>query len=211
MQNKIRIIENLDTLTGLTMLELGSNRIRELQNMDHLTALQKLWLGRNRITCIKNIESLVNLRCLGLQSNRIVTIQGLEKLVHLEELYISNNGITRLEGLATLTCLQTLDVAANRIAKIENLASCHDTLQEFWCNDNQIASFDDLSELTGARALQTVYLERNPVASHPQYRNIVYSTLRQLTQIDAIPVTRSSMLAAMQMSPQRSPIDVQQP
>lgn len=37
------------------MLELGSNRIRMIENLDSLALLRELWLGRNRITEIANL------------------------------------------------------------------------------------------------------------------------------------------------------------
>ena len=53
------------------------------------------------------------------------------------------------------------------------------------CNDNQISDWKDVDQLAGAKQLQTVYLERNPVAGDVNYRRKLKLALPSLTQIDA--------------------------
>ena len=53
------------------------------------------------------------------------------------------------------------------------------------CNDNQISDWKDIDQLAGAKQLQTVYLERNPVAKDVSYRRKLKLALPSLTQIDA--------------------------
>ncbi|PNI14309.1 PPP1R7 isoform 20, partial [Pan troglodytes] len=76
------------------------------------------------------------------------------------------------------------DIASNRIKKIENISHLTE-LQEFWMNDNLLESWSDLDELKGARSLETVYLERNPLQKDPQYRRKVMLALPSVRQIDA--------------------------
>ncbi|KAL4689818.1 hypothetical protein H8959_012609 [Pygathrix nigripes] len=52
-------------------------------------------------------------------------------------------------------------------------------------NDNLLESWSDLDELKGARSLETVYLERNPLQKDPQYRRKVMLALPSVRQIDA--------------------------
>lgn len=52
-------------------------------------------------------------------------------------------------------------------------------------NDNLLESWSDLDELKGARSLETVYLERNPLQRDPQYRRKVTLALPSVRQIDA--------------------------
>lgn len=90
--------------TSLRTLELGFNRVKRIENLESLTTLQNLWLGRNRIRTIENLSMLINLQKLDVQSNRLTKIEGLSTLVHLEQLYLSHNRISRLENLETLVC-----------------------------------------------------------------------------------------------------------
>lgn len=52
-------------------------------------------------------------------------------------------------------------------------------------NDNLIESWSDLDELKGAKNLETVYLERNPLQKDPQYRRKIMLALPTVRQIDA--------------------------
>ncbi|XP_027996624.2 protein phosphatase 1 regulatory subunit 7 isoform X3 [Eptesicus fuscus] len=155
VNNKINKIENLSNLCQLEMLELGSNRIRAIENIDTLTNLDSLFLGKNKITKLQNLDALSNLTVLSIQSNRLTKMEGLQSLVNLRELYLSHNGIEVIEGL------------------------------ENNMNDNLLESWSDLDELKGAKNLETVYLERNPLQKDPQYRRKVMLALPSVRQIDA--------------------------
>lgn len=52
-------------------------------------------------------------------------------------------------------------------------------------NDNLLESWSDLDELKGAKSLETVYLERNPLQRDPQYRRKIMLALPTVRQIDA--------------------------
>ncbi|CAH2246738.1 phosphatase 1 regulatory subunit 7 [Pelobates cultripes] len=184
VNNKITRIENLVYLTQLRLLELGSNRLRVIENIESLRDLDSLFLGKNKITKLQNLETLTNLTVLSVQSNRLTKIEGLNSLVNLRELYLSDNGIQVLEGLDNNNKLTTLDVASNRIKRIENIRHLTE-LQEFWMNDNLVENWGDLEELSGALALQTVYLERNPLQKDAQYRRKIMLALPSVRQIDA--------------------------
>ncbi|XP_019485096.1 PREDICTED: protein phosphatase 1 regulatory subunit 7 isoform X2 [Hipposideros armiger] len=155
VNNKISKIENVNNLHQLQLLELGSNRIRAIENIDTLTSLESLFLGKNKITKLQNLDALANLTVLSMQSNRLTKIEGLQSLVNLRELYLSHNGIEAIEGL------------------------------ENNMNDNLLDSWSDLDELKGAKSLETVYLERNPLQRDPQYRRKVMLALPSVRQIDA--------------------------
>ncbi|KAJ7418320.1 Protein phosphatase 1 regulatory subunit 7 [Willisornis vidua] len=184
VNNKISKIENLSNLQMLQMLELGSNRIRAIENIDTLANLDSLFLGKNKITKLQNLDALTNLTVLSIQNNRLTKIEGLQSLVNLRELYLSHNGIEVIEGLENNNKLTMLDIASNRIKKIENISHLTE-LQEFWMNDNLVESWSDLDELKGAKNLETVYLERNPLQKDPQYRRKIMLALPTVRQIDA--------------------------
>ncbi|XP_032081541.1 protein phosphatase 1 regulatory subunit 7 isoform X2 [Thamnophis elegans] len=206
--NQICAIENLEALTGLEIQSGSVTRTRcliveafgfmlepilsltrmlyllAIQNIDTLTNLDSLFLGKNKITKLQNLDALTNLTVLSIQSNRLTKIEGLQNLVNLRELYLSHNGIEVIEGLENNNKLTMLDIAANRIKKIENITHLTE-LQEFWMNDNFIECWSDLDELKGAKKLETVYLERNPLQKDPQYRRKIMLALPSVRQIDA--------------------------
>ena len=56
--NKIAKIENLESQTELTMLELGANRIRKIENLEKNTKLAEIFLGKNKIVTVENLAHL---------------------------------------------------------------------------------------------------------------------------------------------------------
>ncbi|XP_057506063.1 protein phosphatase 1 regulatory inhibitor subunit PPP1R7 homolog [Actinidia eriantha] len=184
-KNEVAKMEEIDHFHELQILELGSNRLRVMENLQNLTCLQELWLGRNRIRAI-NLCGLTGIKKISLQSNRLTSMAGLEECVTLEELYLSHNGIAKMEGLSKLINLRVLDVSSNKLTEVDNIENLSQ-LEDLWLNDNQITSLEGIAEaVAGSRdKLTTIYLERNPCASSPNY----FTTLRQvfpnIQQIDS--------------------------
>nr|XP_045367555.1 protein phosphatase 1 regulatory subunit 7 [Camelus bactrianus] len=202
--NRIRAIENIDTLTNLESLFLGKNKITKLQNLDALTNLTVLSMQSNRLTKIEGLQSLwaggqagdgaPGGRAAGL---KVLTPDAGSQVVPahlLGQAGMSGRGLREQScaGPEQIHCrapgspnkLTMLDIASNRIKKIENVSHLTE-LQEFWMNDNLLESWSDLDELKGARNLETVYLERNPLQRDPQYRRKVMLALPTVRQIDA--------------------------
>jgi len=67
-------------------------------------------------------------------------------------------------------------------------------LEEFWFNSNLIDDWHELDHIAKLQ-LTTIYLEHNPISSDKQYRNKLLAIFPGLTQIDAIVVTRPSIVA----------------
>ncbi|KAF7970841.1 hypothetical protein HWV62_22798 [Athelia sp. TMB] len=200
VQNRISRISGLESIgTTLRSLELGGNKIRRIENLDALVNLEELWLGKNKIS------KLERLKILSIQSNRITKIENLESLENLEDIYLSHNGITRLEGLDHNLKLKTLDLGSNFVPELENIAHLK-CLEELWVrlifagqfhgsivnpsqlNNNKITTLLTLEpQLHAASALETIYLEGNPVQETEggNYRRKIKMALPQLSQIDA--------------------------
>ncbi|KAF0772762.1 hypothetical protein AaE_002245 [Aphanomyces astaci] len=181
--NKLTHITGIAALSTLKKLDLGANRIRVIEGLDNLYDLEQLWLGKNKITQIQvcmfassrtlptsmapcmGLEALAKLKIISVQSNRLVSIENLDANANLQEVYLSHNGIAAIQNISHLSKLLILDLGANRIPRIPDMASLQ-SLEDLWLNDNQVATFDDLVHLTSTTSLQTLYLERNPLASY---------------------------------------------
>ncbi|KAG2410977.1 Protein phosphatase 1 regulatory inhibitor subunit PPP1R7-like protein [Vigna angularis] len=160
--NQVLKIEEIDHFHQLQILELGSNKLRVMENLQSLTNLQQLWLGRNRIKVV-NLCGLNCIKKISLQSNRLTSMTGFEGCIALEELYLSHNGISKMEGLSTLVNLRVLDVSSNKLTSVDDITNLTQ-LEDLWLNDNQIASLEGIAEaVVGCREkLTTIYLEHNP-------------------------------------------------
>lgn len=205
VENKIKVIEGLDTLVNLELLELGGNRIREIgDGLSHLTALQKLWLGKNKITKIgASLHTLHKLKLVSIQANRILSIdaddfkEGCNP--NLEEVYLSENGISKIENLP-LHAVHLLDLSFNPIDSINETvinASNMPELEEFWLTDGKINDWKEVQKFSVfEKTLRTIYVERNPIEQDKRYRDKVYMYLPFVTQIDSWPVLNKDNLEA---------------
>ncbi|WIA20809.1 hypothetical protein OEZ85_005165 [Tetradesmus obliquus] len=185
--NKVTAIEALGGLSKLTVLELGSNRIRTIEGLGSQACLLELWLGRNRISKIENLGHMTALRRISLQSNRLESMCGIAACSSLVELYLSHNGIWSLDQqLTQLKALRVLDVSNNRISKVEHLQGLSQ-LEDLWLNDNQMPSLDGIEEALKDQvdSLTTIYLEHNPAAAAPDYKQRLLALLPKLQQLDA--------------------------
>jgi protein phosphatase 1 regulatory subunit 7 len=120
----------------------------------------------------------------------------------LEELYLSHNaidnaGASQSTGLAMkFPMLNVVDLCRNKLTTTEPFAHL-EALEELWISGNEIATFDDVVYLrtssddnngdgsSQAKALQTIYLEYNPVAAEFEYRKRLAEWIPSLKQIDA--------------------------
>jgi protein phosphatase 1 regulatory subunit 7 len=182
-------------LKGLSMLrkiDLGANRIRVMdpQELAGLINLEELWLGKNKIEVVQGLEKLTKLRRLDIQSNRLTVVENLTaQRETLEELYLAHNGITT-EGASAPTGialdfqnLSVLDLSRNKLTSTQPLGHLR-SLDELWLSGNEIAHFDDVQPLASL-ALETIYLEYNPLQEDPLYRKRIAETIPSLKQIDA--------------------------
>lgn len=205
VENKIKVIEGLDTFVNLEVLELGGNRIREVgPGLANLKSLRALWLGKNKINKVDGaLQNLHALRQLSLQANRLTSItadifkEGCNP--HLAELYLSENGLSTIENVP-LHSLHLLDYSFNPIGTINeaviNVTNMPE-LEEFWLTDGNINEWAEVKKFSCfERTLRTIYVERNPIEQDKRYRDKVYMNLPFVTQIDSWPVLNKDNLEA---------------
>lgn len=123
MKGKIRTIENMSRLTGLTQLNLSYNAINRIQSLDNLKNLVELNLAENAITKIENLDNLISLQRLNLSGNQIERISpSIGNLTKLSMLRIARNklGIIRdLSVLGQLSNLTHLRIDENPFSNLE--------------------------------------------------------------------------------------------
>mmetsp|Transcript_342 Transcript_342/g.483 ORF Transcript_342/g.483 Transcript_342/m.483 type:complete len:400 (+) Transcript_342:101-1300(+) len=191
--NKLKSMAGLKNLKHLIKIDLGANKIRviEPEELHGLENLEELWLGKNKIEKIQGLTNLTKLRRLDVQSNRLKSVENLtSQMQTLEELYLAHNGIndegaSQPTGLALkFARLSVVDLSRNFLTTTEPFSHLL-SLDELWLSGNKIDSFDHISPLSTLPALDTVYLEYNPVASDFEYRKKVKALIPSLNQIDA--------------------------
>ena len=191
-------------LHQLQKLDLGANRIRSIGNaLKGLDSLTELWLGKNKIDRLQGFEHLHGLRRLDVQSNRLTELpaeQFAAMSPTLEELYLAHNGLTDAGGLVehAFPELIQLDISRNQFTSLNALgktATSFPVLEELWCSGNAIADWDEIKECVHLTALETIYLEYNPLqTTDPLYRKTLAQLLPQLKQIDATMINAPSVV-----------------
>lgn len=192
--NKISEAEGLFHFPNLKMLELGSNRLRAVPpEIAQLTKLEELWLGKNKIVSMA-LPPMPALRQISMQNNRLELWDG--SLFHnasgLTHLYLGHNNLPDLpDEFALLTNLFEVDLVRNAITRVRPFPQLV-RLQELWMNDNQVTDLAEVRNLGAFPALQTVYLERNPmqclgdVEAEARYKEAILQVVPHLMQLDAV-------------------------
>jgi len=143
---------------------MGDNRIRKIENIDTLVNLKELHLAKNKLQVVENIGHLKKMYMLTLQANFIEEITGLEDLPDLEQIYFQQNKIKKISGIESLKKLEILDLAVNEISEIQGLESQSEILEELWVNNNNITDWDSIDYLGKTlKKLDNIYIAVNPV------------------------------------------------
>lgn len=101
----------------------------------------------------------------------------------LRELYVSYNGLTSFdERVVPCARLAVLDLAANQLRSIS--VGAFPVLEDLWINNNVLEEVHIRS--AEMPLLTTVYLEGNPFAARPDYREVMLNMVPTLTQLDAL-------------------------
>jgi len=192
--NKIEDMQGFFHFSSLKLLELGSNRLRSVPaEIGNLVNLEQLWLGKNKIVSMA-LPPLPKLQHLSMQNNRLEVWDSsfFVNASSLTHLYLGFNNLPNLpEDFVNLVNLEEIDLARNAITAIRPLPEL-ENLEELWMNDCQIADLAEVRNLSSIPALQTIYLERNPMhglgdaASETRYKNAILEACPNITQLDAV-------------------------
>ena len=139
-ENHITSVSNLKDIRTLLELHLQGNQIEDIRDLRYLTHLQSLYLSHNNI---RNVFS----------GAKEVNVSYLRYLTELEILYLNDNCIEDISDLGALTDLMVLNVNNNQIQDLSVLADKGSTLVELYAENNEIASFSFVQNLTGLTRL----------------------------------------------------------
>ncbi|XP_060845868.1 dynein regulatory complex subunit 3-like [Rhopalosiphum padi] len=98
LANIVHII-GLKLVVNLKCLTLSHNKIKKIENLDSLKKLEELNLAYNRITKIENLDHLTKLNILNLSGNNISELKNLDNSLELQAFYINNNDITDINQI----------------------------------------------------------------------------------------------------------------
>lgn len=81
----------INTLTGVSYLNIGANQIKNIEPLRAMTQITNLTIDSNQIENIDPIGDLVNLKQLFMKENYVTDISPLTKLNNLQSIDITNN------------------------------------------------------------------------------------------------------------------------
>jgi len=116
-------------------------------------------------------------------------------LKYVIELNCWGSDLTDVSILRQMPHLQVLSLSVNRISSLADFECCS-SLRDLYLRKNCIDSLSELSHLQDLPCLRVLWLEENPCARLPNYRQRVLRYLPQLDKLDNIPVTNEEVQLA---------------
>ena len=115
----LKILPNLDKLTGLFELVCARNQLTSLPSLDKLTNLGNLDCHDNKLSVLPSLDKLTNLMDLYCNLNKLTSLPSLDKLINLQILQCNVNNLDNLPSLAKLKNLEMLVCGGNKFSEQE--------------------------------------------------------------------------------------------
>ena len=121
--NNITVIDkSINFAPELKTLYLGSNSIKCVENIESLSNLSILELSNNKIEAADDLHTkLGQITRLDLDNNKIRSLVGCSKLYSLVELNVSSNKINDMDNVlpvSKLPCLESLNLQGNHVTTV---------------------------------------------------------------------------------------------
>ncbi|HEY9058967.1 MAG TPA: stalk domain-containing protein [Pseudobacteroides sp.] len=108
IENKVKDIMKLGSLTELKTLKMDKNRVYDISPLKYLTKLTVVWIQENHVKDLSPLKELTGMRGLVLTYNQIFDISPLANMKKLDYLYIAGNPITDINILKGLKNINKL-------------------------------------------------------------------------------------------------------
>ena len=171
--NKLEVIPEELSDTGVEDLKIKENPITTIENLDNLTSLNQLEIEETEITTIENLDNLINLEYLYLKKNKINKISGLGNLMKLKRILLGENNISKIEGLENNKELRFISLDDNNISRMEGFEN-NTKLERILIANNNITEIDDLSHLENLISLD---LGGNKITEIPDFTGTKINSL----------------------------------
>jgi protein phosphatase 1 regulatory subunit 7 len=181
-QANLTKMENLEVLTGLTVLDIAFNKIEKIENIEKLTKLQKLYLSANSIIEIENLDTLFDLKVLELGSNQIKEIKNIGHLLNLEELWLGKNRIRSFPiDPLVFNKVHTLSLQSNRIREWSaEFFKGFPTLKKLYLSNNALSDPDESVISSISESIEELDIACNKLTKIPDFAVKKFSNLKEL-------------------------------
>nr|XP_054600527.1 erbin isoform X2 [Nothobranchius furzeri] len=155
-ENQLKMLPNMQKLTQLERLDLGSNEFVEVPEvLEHLTGLKELWMDGNKLSFLPGmLGTLKQLVYLDVSKNNLDMIdEKISDCENLQDLLLSNNALTQLPGsIGSLKKLSTLKVDENQLMYLPDSIGGLTSIEELDFSFNEIEALpSSIGQCTGIR------------------------------------------------------------
>jgi hypothetical protein len=119
-----------------------------------------------------------------------------DNLKLLKNLNLWGVGIEDVSLLNQMPNIEVLSLSINKISSLKDFQNCT-KLQELYVRRNNIKNLAEIRFLQKLPNLRTLWLQENPCADHPNYRQYVISHLPNLQKLDNLEVSADERNKAM--------------
>ncbi|CAK68440.1 unnamed protein product (macronuclear) [Paramecium tetraurelia] len=112
-----------------------------------------------------------------------------EALYSIKSLNLWGNDLDDISIIERLPQLEVLSLSVNRITTLADIAKCKN-IKELYLRKNNISSITELQFLQQLPKLKVLWLQENPIADHPNYREAVICNSSTLEKLDDVVISQ---------------------
>ncbi|CAD8204243.1 unnamed protein product [Paramecium pentaurelia] len=120
-----------------------------------------------------------------------------EALYSIKSLNLWGNDLDDISIIERLPNLEVLSLSVNRITTLADIAKCKN-IKELYLRKNNISSITELQFLQQLPKLKVLWLQENPIADHPNYRDAVICNSSTLEKLDDVVISQQDRANAQQ-------------
>ncbi|CAD8211819.1 unnamed protein product [Paramecium octaurelia] len=120
-----------------------------------------------------------------------------EALYSIKSLNLWGNDLDDISIIERLPNLEVLSLSVNRITTLADIAKCKN-IKELYLRKNNISSITELQFLQHLPKLKVLWLQENPIADHPNYRDAVICNSSTLEKLDDVVISQQDRANAQQ-------------
>ncbi|CAK64615.1 unnamed protein product (macronuclear) [Paramecium tetraurelia] len=120
-----------------------------------------------------------------------------EALYSIKSLNLWGNDLDDISIIERLPNLEVLSLSVNRITTLADIAKCKN-IKELYLRKNNISSITELQFLQHLPKLKVLWLQENPIADHPNYRDAVICNSQTLEKLDDVVISQQDRANAQQ-------------
>ncbi|CAD8105072.1 unnamed protein product [Paramecium primaurelia] len=120
-----------------------------------------------------------------------------EALYSIKSLNLWGNDLDDISIIERLPNLEVLSLSVNRITTLADIAKCKN-IKELYLRKNNISNITELQFLQQLPKLKVLWLQENPIADHPNYRDAVICNSQTLEKLDDVVINQQDRANAQQ-------------